>query len=219
MLAHASRNPSSGSRCVRHVPAVANVSPATGLIWPRVVGAKNRAILFGYERLFVTAHPVGQCLAFAHVRIEGVCSGFTNDWDDDRSDSRGVPGCGFSNMHALRLEIRGICPQWIRMRRTHPEHISSALPPIADVRESWSHFPFVPLAAVSNRSRAAPLFDDLVGGCEQGWRNDKAEHPGGPGVDDQLELRCLHNRQIRGLGAPEDAAGIDACLTERIPDV
>src|SRR5262249_59161416 len=113
MLAHASRNPSSGSRCVRHVPAVANVSPATGLIWPRVVGAKNRAILFGYERLFVTAHPVGQCLAFAHVRIEGVCSGFTNDWDDDRSNSRGVPGCGFSNMQALRLEIRGFCPQWV----------------------------------------------------------------------------------------------------------
>src|SRR5215467_603181 len=104
--------------CVMY-PAVANVSPATGLIWPHVVGAKNRAILFGYERLFVTAHPVGQCLAFAHVRIEGVCSGFTNDWDDDRSNSRGVPGCGFSNMHALRLEIRGFCPQWvIRARST-----------------------------------------------------------------------------------------------------
>src|SRR5215471_9900818 len=127
MLAHASRNPSSGSRCVRHVPAVANVSPATGLIWPHVVGAENRAILFGYERLFVTAHPVGQCLAFAHVRIEGVCSGFTNDWDDDRSDSRGVPGCGFSNMHALRLEIRGFCPQWLLATGRTPAAVAPCL--------------------------------------------------------------------------------------------
>src|SRR5262245_65015556 len=101
MLAHASRNPSSGSRCVRHVPAVANVSPATGLIWPRVVGAENRAILFGYERLFVTAHPVGQCLAFAHVRIEGVCSGLTYDWDDDSRNSQGVLGCGFCYITAI----------------------------------------------------------------------------------------------------------------------
>jgi hypothetical protein len=30
------------------------------------------------------------------------------------------------------------------MRRTHPEHISSALPPIADVREPWRDFTFVP---------------------------------------------------------------------------
>src|SRR5262245_6835893 len=102
MLAHASRNPSSGSRRMRHVPAVADVSPATGLIWPHIVGAENRAILFGYERLFVTAHPIGQCLAFAHVRIECVCSGFTNDGEEDRSDSRGIPGCSFSNMHEMR---------------------------------------------------------------------------------------------------------------------
>jgi len=35
-------------------------------------------------------------------------SGFTNDWQDDRSDSRGIPGCGFSNMHAPRLKIKGL---------------------------------------------------------------------------------------------------------------
>src|SRR6516164_2761383 len=108
MLAHASRNPSSGSRRMRHVPAVANVSPATGLIWPHIVCAENRAILFGYERLFVAAHPIGQCLAFAHVRIEGVCSSFTNDREDDRSDSRGIPGCGLSNMHALSASPTGV---------------------------------------------------------------------------------------------------------------
>ena len=32
------------------------------------------------------------------------------------------------------------------------------------------------------------------------------------GVDDQLELARLYDRQIRRLGAPENAAGIDADL-------
>ena len=35
-------------------------------------------------------------------------------------------------------------------------------------------------------------------------------------VDDQLELGRLHDRQVRGLGALENAAGIDADLTLRI---
>ena len=39
---------------------------------------------------------------------------------------------------------------------------------------------------------------------------------GGLEVDDQLELGRLHDRQFRGLGALEDAAGIDADLTIRI---
>ena len=41
----------------------------------------------------------------------------------------------------------------------------------------------------------------------------EAEHPGGLSVDDQLELGRLHDRQVRGLGALEDATGIDADLT------
>ena len=31
------------------------------------------------------------------------------------------------------------------------------------------------------------------------WRHDEAEHPGGLGVDDQLELGRLHDRHVRGL--------------------
>jgi hypothetical protein len=34
----------------------------------------------------------------------------------------------------------------------------------------------------------------------------EAEHPGGLGVDDQLELARLHHRQVRRFGALEDAA-------------
>ena len=50
-------------------------------------------------------------------------------------------------------------------------------------------------------------------------RHGEAEHPGGLGVDDQLELARLHDRQVRRLGALEDAAGIDADLTPRIRKV
>jgi len=38
------------------------------------------------------------------------------------------------------------------------------------------------------------LFDHLVGEREQSVRHLDAEHPGGRVVDDQLELRCLHDR-------------------------
>jgi hypothetical protein len=47
----------------------------------------------------------------------------------------------------------------------------------------------------------------------------EAEHPGGPGVDDQLELVRLHDQQVRRLGALEDATGIDADLTKCIRNV
>src|SRR6516162_1941632 len=45
----------------------------------------------------------------------------------------------------------------VRMRRTHPEHISSALPPIADVREQWRHFAFVPLAAQCTAAKSTTI--------------------------------------------------------------
>ena len=55
--------------------------------------------------------------------------------------------------------------------------------------------------------------DHLVGGDEQLIGHGEAEHPGGLVVDDQLELGRLHNRQVCGLGALEDARGIETDLT------
>src|SRR5215207_4852370 len=62
-------------------------------------------------------------------------------------------------------------------------------------------------------SRCAVSFDDLVGAGEQGGWHLKAEHARSLSVDDQLELRRLHDRQIGGLGTLEDAASIDANLS------
>ena len=71
-------------------------------------------------------------------------------------------------------------------------------------------------AAEQREERGDCSFDHLVGGNEQLVRQGEAEHPGGPNVDDQLKLVRLHHRQVRRLGTPEDAAGIDADLTPRI---
>jgi len=38
-------------------------------------------------------------------------------------------------------------------------------------------------------------------------------------VDDQLELRSLHNRQVRRLDALEDASGIEAELTPCVRNI
>src|SRR5262245_33927802 len=64
-----------------------------------------------------------------------------------------------------------------------------------------------------------PLFDHLVGGNEQLVGHSETEHPGGLVVDDQFELARLHNRQVRGLGPLEEAAGIDTGLTPRVLNV
>jgi hypothetical protein len=43
--------------------------------------------------------------------------------------------------------------------------------------------------AASQQNTARNSFDHLVGGREQRDRHGEVEHPGGLGVDDQLEIR------------------------------
>src|SRR6516225_7653916 len=60
---------------------------------------------------------------------------------------------------------------------------------------------------------APRLPDHLVGGRQQRFRDGEAEKLGRLKVDDELELGRLQHRQVGGLGAVEDFAGIDADLT------
>jgi hypothetical protein len=58
--------------------------------------------------------------------------------------------------------------------------------------------------------QTSTLFDHLVGAGEQRQRHGEAERPGGLEVDDQLDLGGLLNRQVGGLLALENPAGIEA---------
>ena len=53
---------------------------------------------------------------------------------------------------------------------------------------------------------------DLVGERFMRRRHGKAEHPGGPGVDDQPKLRRLHDWQVGGLRALDDVARVGTGL-------
>src|SRR5262245_12973154 len=65
--------------------------------------------------------------------------------------------------------------------------------------------------------RLAHSFNHLVGDGEQRRRTGETELSGSPVDDDQLEPGRLHDRQVYGLCAVDDAAGIDTALAIRVP--
>ena len=67
-------------------------------------------------------------------------------------------------------------------------------------------------ALVKKRTRCAALFNDLVGNGKNARRNCKAERFRGFEIDHQLELGRLHDRQVGGLLALENARRVDTCL-------
>ena len=110
----------------------------------------------------------------------------------------------------------------VETQRAQSEHNESDSPPKADVGADIDLRRFVPKAAASRCSKLGhekQIFDHLVGGHQQLFRYSEAEHPGGRMVDDQLELRSLHNRQVRRLDALEDASGIEAELTPCVRNI
>src|SRR5947208_8768667 len=136
-------------------------------------------------------------------------------------------------------------PTSSRMRPTtesHCWHIGSCLRPRLHGHPSFRyHPPLVPATALTGEWQAklssaptaaflfgdfcnkicqqetlARLFDHLVRDREQVIGHVEAERFDGVEVDDQLEPRRLHDRQVGGLGAFEDSTCIDADFAVRI---
>jgi hypothetical protein len=60
------------------------------------------------------------------------------------------------------------------------------------------------------------LFDDLIGAAGQGQRDGDAQRLGGLEVDEELDLGCLLDRQVRGLFALEDVIDITCRAPELV---
>src|SRR5690349_3041022 len=93
-----------------------------------------------------------------------------------------------------------------------PERLPSCL--TADTGSSSSPTP----RSVISRWNASSL-DYLVCAREQRLRNCNSERLSRPLIDNQLDFRRLLDRQVAGLLAVEDAAGIHADPTVRIGQV
>jgi hypothetical protein len=92
----------------------------------------------------------------------------------------------------------------------------SALAHFADSSRTSPEVREVPEPAVSNRSRAASLFDHLARECEYIRRNLQPERLGGFQVKNQLEFGRSHNWQVGRFLALENSPDIIACLMKGI---
>src|SRR5215469_8208424 len=100
---------------------------------------------------------------------------------------------------------------------TNPKCLGTSVPDTFDARSA--DFMGLKMRRITRAVSSLQSFDHLVGGNQQLVGHGEAEHPGGLGVDDQLELGRLYDRQVRGFGALEDATGINADLTIHIHNV
>src|SRR6266699_2082016 len=64
--------------------------------------------------------------------------------------------------------------------------------------------------------RLAHSLDHLVGAAREGQRHGDAERLGGLEVEDQLDFRGLHDREVSRLLAFENAAGVETGQTVRL---
>jgi hypothetical protein len=74
----------------------------------------------------------------------------------------------------------------------------SASPPKADKQADVSLSPLCARNGLTHRSKSHLSFDHLVGACEKGFRNRKADRFRGFEIDDEFELGGLIHRQVGG---------------------
>ena len=81
------------------------------------------------------------------------------------------------------------------------EHMSSGFAPRADIVAAFRHVRFVPIAALSRRSKFLDLLDNLVGNCEQLVWYREAEGLGRLEIDNEQEFSRLFHWEIGRLCA------------------
>src|SRR5262245_27726607 len=93
--------------------------------------------------------------------------------------------------------------------RSRPQHQLRTLVGAAGTAASCQEATYAP-------QQTTPLFDHLVGDGKQRRWHGETRRPGSLGVDNQLELGCLNDRQLCRFCALEDAADVDTSLMIRI---
>src|SRR5690606_276700 len=96
--AHRARHAAAARRLGDHVAAVAHMPAAAGLVAAQVVGADDRPVVLGDER--VVRQPPGERRVAGHLAVERVSLAGTDHRLEDRPDRVGVFGRGRTDQHA-----------------------------------------------------------------------------------------------------------------------
>src|SRR6516165_5713385 len=104
-----------------------------------------------------------------------------------------------------------LCPLWVKSRRSGVTERCPLYPRKRTLSDTTGMSALCQKRTYAPQQKA-PLFDHLVGRGEQRWRNGEAERLRGRQIENELELRRLHDRQVRRLSTSEDPAAIDADL-------
>src|ERR1035438_503534 len=82
VLTHSASNTATCCSSTRHVPAIADVLAATGLIGTNVVSPDNLAVFLGDEGFPVVPQPIRESVSFGHIAIQRVCLASTAPWTE-----------------------------------------------------------------------------------------------------------------------------------------
>ena len=85
---HLSRHTAPDRRRIGHVPTIANMASATGLICPDIISTNDRAILFGYKCLAISTEPIAE--RFIPTQIAVKCVRLSRPYDGANDPPNGI---------------------------------------------------------------------------------------------------------------------------------